>query len=183
MIESGLLEGIQRDLLAPEVAAEVCRRAGKLAKSEQQRAVDPSKALSKIRAEVANLTDAIATGALRSSPALAVRLETAERELARLEREASAPARGSVAYMIPRFAEDYRALVADLAKTLTNVSVPRARAEIRKLVGEVRVETTEDAIELWSTQTAEQALMRVAGGRQQINLVAGVGFEPTTFGL
>ena len=103
-------------------------------------------------------------------------LEAAERELARLEREASTPARGPIAYMIPRFAEDYRALVADLAQTLTNVSVPRARAEIRKLVGELRVETTEEAIELWSTQTAEQALMRVAGGRQRINLVAGAGF-------
>ena len=85
--------------------------------------------------------------------------------------------------MIPRLAEEYRALIADLAQTLTGVSVPRARAELRKLIGELRVETTEDAVELWSTETAQQALMRLAGGPQQKNLVAGVGFEPTTFGL
>jgi hypothetical protein len=29
------------------------------------------------------------------------------------------------------------------------------------------VETTEKGVELWSTQTAEQALLRLAGGSQQ----------------
>ncbi len=62
--------------------------------------------------------------------------------------------------MIPRLAEEYRALIGDLVQTLTGVSVPRARAELRKLLGE----TTEDAVELWSTETAQQALMRLAGG-------------------
>jgi hypothetical protein len=74
-------------------------------------------------------------------------------------------------------------LLRDLARTLANVSVPRARAELRKLVGELQVRTTEDAVELWSAHTAEQALMRLAGGSRQKSLVAGVGFEPTTFGL
>ena len=101
-----------------------------------------------------------------------------------MEAESSArTAHGSVAYMIPRLAQEYRTLVSNLAQTLTVVSVPRARAELRKLVGELRVETTEDAVEIWSAQTAEQALIRLAGGSQQKILVAGVGFEPTTFGL
>jgi hypothetical protein len=165
VIESGLLEGIQRDLLAPAVEAEVCRRAMKLARSNPP-AEDPGKAIGKLRAEVANLADAIACGALRSSPALATRLESAEHELARLEAEATTPARGSVAFMIPRLAQEYRALVADLAQTLTGVSVPRARAEVRKLVGELRVETTENAVEIWSGQTAEQALMRAVPSKK-----------------
>lgn len=38
-----------------------------------------------------------------------------------------------------------------------------------------RVERTQDAVELWSTQTAEQALMRPAAGSQQKILVAGGG--------
>ena len=73
-------------------------------------------------------------------------------------------------------AGEYRAKVADLATALTGVSVPRARAELRKLVGEVRVEETEEAVTLWAAHSAEQALMRVAGGSQQIRVVAGVGF-------
>ena len=71
--ESGLLQGIQRDLLAPEVDAEVCRRAMRLANNDRL-AGHSDKAIAKLRTEVANLTDAIASGALRSSPALAERL-------------------------------------------------------------------------------------------------------------
>jgi hypothetical protein len=38
--------------------------------------------------------------------------------------------------MIPRLAQEYRAMVADLARTLTGVNVDRAGAELRKLVGD-----------------------------------------------
>ena len=79
----------------------MCRRGAKLANSKKP-AADNGKAVAKLRAEVANLADAIATGALRSSPALAARLQSAERELARLEAAATQAPRGSVAYMIPR---------------------------------------------------------------------------------
>jgi len=41
--------------------------------------------------EVANLTDAIASGALRGSPAIAGRLRQAEEDLARLQAEAARP--------------------------------------------------------------------------------------------
>jgi len=58
-------------------------------------------------------------------------------------------------------------MVADLARTLTEVNIQRARAEVRKLVGEIRVEATEETIELGSAQSADQALARVAGGSQQ----------------
>ena len=64
-------------------------------------------------------------------------------------------------------------MVADLARTLTEVNIRRARAEVRKLVGEIRVEATEETIELWSAQSADQALGGVAGGSQQKNVVAG----------
>jgi hypothetical protein len=70
-------------------------------------------------------------------------------------------------------ASEYRAMVADLASTLTGVSVRRARAEIRNLAGgEKRVEETKHGVELWSPQTAGQALMRVAGGPQQMTYPA-----------
>jgi hypothetical protein len=98
-------------------------------------------------------------------------------ELARLEAEAATPGLGSTAYMIPCFAREYRALVTDLAHTLQGVTVARTRAELRKVVGEFRVETTDEAIELWSTQTAEQVPMRIASGSQQQILVAGARYQ------
>jgi hypothetical protein len=169
IIEAGLLAGIQRDILAPEIEAEVCRRAMKLAKAKKA-PENRSKAISKLRAEVGSLTDAIASGSLRSSPALAERLQSAERELARLETETARSVRGSVAYVVPHLAAEYRSMVADLAKSLTGISVPRARAELRKLIGELRLEVTEEAVEFWSTQSAEAALLRVAGAPQQMCL-------------
>jgi hypothetical protein len=59
-----LLDGMQRRVLTPEVAAEVCRRAMKIAKSARPTEV-PAKATGKLRDEIANLT----SGMLRSSPA------------------------------------------------------------------------------------------------------------------
>ena len=85
--------------------------------------------------------------------------------------------------MIPRLASEYRAMVSNLATTLTNVNVSRARAELRKLVGEIEVRESPETVELWSMQSPEQALLRGAGVPQKICVVAGVGFEPTTFGL
>jgi len=77
--------------------------------------------------------------------------------------------------MIPRFAQEYRAMVADLARTLTEVNIQRAQADVRKLVGEIRVEATEETIGLWSAQSADPALARVAGGSQPKDVVVGGG--------
>lgn len=75
--------------------------------------------------------------------------------------------------MIPRYASEYRAMVGDLANALTEVSVPRARAEIRKLVGELRVDELEDRVEIRAAQSPEAALLRIAGAPEQICVVAG----------
>jgi hypothetical protein len=57
----------------------------------QQKHVDTGKRQAGLRADTENLTDAIAAGALKSSPAIASRLVKAERELTQLEATASAP--------------------------------------------------------------------------------------------
>ncbi len=86
--------------------------------------------------------------------------------------------------MLPRALDEYRELVDELAKTITTISVDRARAALRELgYGEIRVNATADEIRLEGQDGAlEAALLRAAGHRQEI-VVAGVGFEPTTFGL
>ena len=78
---------------------------------------------------------------------------------------------------------EYRAMLTDLPAALAEVSVPRARAAIRSLTDVLRVEEKDDRVEIWSTRSPEAALLKVAGGPEQICVVAGVGFEPTTFGL
>ena len=52
---------------------------------------------------------------------------------------------------------------------------PRA-TEIRKLVGELLVQETEDRVEIWAAHCPEAALLKVAGASEQICVVAGVRF-------
>ena len=76
--------GIQKDLLSPEVAAEVRARVGRMVAKPRELAPSNAKRIAALNSEVANLVDAIASGAPRTSPALAVRLQIAEDDLARL---------------------------------------------------------------------------------------------------
>ncbi len=84
---------------------------------------------------------------------------------------------------MPRLVDEYRELVNNLADTLSNVNVNRARAEIRKLVGDIRVETTPEEIRLMSSEGAFETALLKSTGQNQVMLVAGAGFEPATFGL
>ena len=90
-----------------------------------------------LQAEIANLTDAVAGGLLRTSPALALpRLARAEKELAGLQAAPAAVDAANVSTLLPRVMTAFRALVADLGR-LARHDVVRARTEIRKLVGDV----------------------------------------------
>ena len=71
-------------------------------------------------------------------PALASRLQVAEKGLAKLKAESSRMPKGSVQKLMPRLADEYRALVDDLATSLTSVNVNRARAEMRRLSERLR---------------------------------------------
>lgn len=173
VIESGLLAGIKKQLLSPAHIEEVHRRVVKLM-SAKKPPVDQVKAITKVKAEVSHLTDAIANGLLKSSPALAARLQSAERELARLKAAAAQPQLGSVQQIVPRLVDEYRALVDNLAESLTSVNIARARAEMRKLIGDIRVNATPHEIRLEARENAvETALLRAAGHRQVL-MVAGV---------
>jgi hypothetical protein len=56
------------------------------------------------------------------------------------------------------------------------------------LAGEIRAETTEVSVERWSAQSAEQALMTVAGELQQkrcgsgVRLIAGLDLASLAYG-
>lgn len=83
--EAGLLSGLKSQLRSPELVAEIFRRVRATLRQPRQQAPKPSAArIAKLKAEVENLADAIASGALRSSPTLAARLSSAEEELQRL---------------------------------------------------------------------------------------------------
>src|SRR6185437_2258581 len=66
------------------------------------------------------------------------------------------------AHIIPRLRERWYAIVTDLANVTRDI--PAARNALRDLLG-------------------EHIIAEVAASEPQINMVAGAGFEPATFGL
>ena len=186
LLEEGLLAGIRRELLAPEAIEEFRRRVVKKLADQNHKPDGHSARLRELEKEVANLADAVAGGVLRSSPALAQRLATAEDELAKLH-AASVPREVvKVERLLPRVVDGYLALVADLPKALKR-DPARARANIRQLLGgQIRVEVdAKEARFLTQKGRTEAAFLRMAGAgiQPQTTLVAGAGFEPATFGL
>ncbi len=123
-------------LKSDEVWAEVLRRANKLRK-QGSKPQNHSRAIAELRAKIENLTDAIASGALRDSPSLGERLKAYEDELGRLEAESQKADSPPAEKLIPRQKEAYRRLVDDLENRLDQVETDQARAELLKLHGKI----------------------------------------------
>jgi hypothetical protein len=127
-------------------AAIGCRCAGRCKGRSQAfepaEASDTGKRQARLRAEIENLTDAIAAGALKSSPAIAARLAKAEQELVQLEASASGP---KPAEVLPGFVDKYRAAVSELETILSpdglnrgivsDRDIARARTQLRNYLG------------------------------------------------
>lgn len=184
--ERELLAGLRERLLAPDAIEAVRKRVLKLVRDRAKpRAEGSPNRIRELEAEVANLTDAIASGAFRSSPAIAERLSAAEAALARLRAEGKPPAEKKVAKLLPRVVDEHRAFVDDLAARLAEVDVHRARAALRRFYGELRAMPDGEDVRLEAEDGAVELAVLKAVGAARVggNVVAGAGFEPATFGL
>jgi hypothetical protein len=164
--EAQVTAGIKRDLLSPEVIEEVCRRVRAALRTGKPRAPDHSKRIGQLKAQAANLADAIASGALRVSPTLGARLAAAEQELEQLTAQARASARpaADVTQLLTDLPKRAERAVNQLERTLAAGDIARARQEIREHVGTVTVEADEHEIRLFGERGIEVALLRAAGG-------------------
>jgi hypothetical protein len=136
LVESRLLDGIKRDLLAPEIVAAVRREVQGAVERMRTRAKPDGARMAQLSEEVANLTEAIASGMLKSSPAIGERLNQAEGELRRLQVELSTPPEEKVAQLVPRIADRWRAVVENLGNVALE-DVAHARTQVRALIGSV----------------------------------------------
>lgn len=106
--ERELLAGLRERLLAPDAIDVVRKRVLKLVRDRAKPRPEGSpNRICELQAEVATLTDAIASGAFRSSPAIAERLSAAETALARLRAEGKPPAERKVPKMLPRVVDEH----------------------------------------------------------------------------
>lgn len=146
-IEEALLAGIRDELLSAGSVREACRSVRFRLRQKATTEVSVER-IRQVEAEVANLTEALATGALRGSPTRAARFQAAEQELAQLmarEAQASLPASSN---LLPDIASRHRRLARDLARRLQRTDVVRAGNELGRLLAPVRVEPSDTEIRL-----------------------------------
>ena len=165
--EREVLTGIKSQMRSPAVIEEICKRVRAALRAKAPKTPDHAARIAQLKAEVDNLADAVASGALRASPALAKRLATAEAELQQLESaavQAPAPAKADVTRLLADLPARAGRAVDELEVTLSRGDVARAREEIRRHVGTVTVEADEREIRLYSELgNVAAALLRANG--------------------
>ncbi|BBL75477.1 resolvase [Methylomagnum ishizawai] len=187
IVEDRLLEHIRQDIPTQEGFEVFARKARQLLQAAAEQAIGSTgqdqAALSELERKIGNIVNAIAAGTF--SPALQSALEAAEAQRAEiLARIASTQALADQAAHIPDFlpraVDVYKEVLGNMAVALTAGDVDMARERIRDLVG--------DRIEIRQGKDCLEAIIEKAGALQLASgltlvMVAGAGFEPTTFGL
>ena len=140
-----------------------------------------------IMRKLEGLYDAIADG-LRTA-GLKTKLEDMEAQLAIIDAKLAAPAPSPVR-LHPQLSEIYRRKVEELSQTLADPEIrPAALETIRGLIQSVTIHETDSGVRI-ELDGAIIALVGLAQpgaeailDRGSVKVVAGVGFEPTTFRL
>jgi site-specific DNA recombinase len=190
VVEDKLLKAISEELGSEEYLREFQRETRRIlrerqARSDQGRSAREAK-LRQLKSEVGNLVDAIAAGKLVVSPALSAKLASTEAELAALEDGAGAEEAelAKIVQLLPQAGARFRALIRNLPKALNRGDVARGRATLQRLLGGGAILSPNPVRRRLVARIGLDpgALLGVSGYRNII-VVAGVGFEPTTFGL
>ena len=171
VVEEMLLAGIKKELMSEEAYQVFEDEVATLLKEAQPDPGVARRAEAKAKLEVDNILNAIRQGIV--TPGTRRALEEAEARLSDAQMKVQEMERYTPTNMIPRAREAFADLVANLEKA---DNVPAMRKAVGDIVGQIRLlpEGGELVAEMTSAGLA---------GACQMALVAGAGFEPTTFGL
>jgi site-specific DNA recombinase len=152
--ENEVLLGITLELLTPEAIEAICSEVRALLRKPKPPAVNNAAQIKLLRAQIDNLTDAIANGVMRPSVALSARLSEAEMELARLERgqRESEAATRAPELLLADLTERATRAVGSLRETLSKGDIAKSRQEIGEYIGKLTVEADEQEIRLYSNK-------------------------------
>ena len=169
-----LVASIRDQLTSTATIAQVRREAAQALVGQAE--VDTARAarLAALEREIGRLADAVAQ--LGLSEALRTRLTAAEAERADLLAAASVAAETPTPDDV---VEAYRRNLLRLTETLER-DIGHARAALAQVLGRITVEQI--GVETWAEMETRQGPMMLAAGAYP-GLVAGEGFEPSTFGL
>lgn len=133
--------------------------------------------------KIANLVKAVEDGDY--NPAIKAALDKAVAEKARLETSLAPQTSvlAGICTLLPDAKARYKALTDNLAATLTR-NVPQAREYLKTLIGSVKLIPQPEGYLIAELQQNPAGLVALAGMEKlKFDLVAGAGFEPTTFRL
>ena len=172
-----LRDGLMSDTTLRDIEEQTKIVLAERRKNDSQTASHTMSRLAELDGEINRLVDAIAS--IGMSDAIKVRLTAAEKERVDLQRWNPTPAALGKANHAD-IAARVKQTIIDLQTALTN-DTQRARKIISDLMGEIRILSEPDGIYA-EYDNATEKLMMAAGG-VSLMMVAGAGFEPTTFGL
>ena len=186
--ENAVIRIIRAQLLSPDAVERILKsvraQLEALTSTSDEEEKDIRTRMAALQSEVDNLVEAVASGSL---PAAIVGKKISERqaELDRLEGELKGLKRAGALNVSD---EELRALIraqADAMREALDSDVQVAREMLKKVLGAVTVVAGDDAVTL---KMKNPALGRVFNlpelvDSRDINVVAGEGFEPSTFGL
>ena len=198
-VETRILDGLKEKLLHPEMIeafiAEYQREWNRLRSTEVSERATCEAELKTVTQKIDKIVDAISEGMFHAS--MKDKMDALEaRKVELTSRLSSLGDAAAPVHLHPSLAQVYRQKVADLTASLNDELVrPEATEALRGLVSEVRMVPDDAAehghvIELYGELGAILGLAgggndeprRITGG-VSYSVVAGVGFEPTTFRL
>ena len=182
--EKRLLAGIQQDLFTPEgvelYIKETTRLLAEHARQRQPERERAARRLAQVEQEIGNLMTAIKQGIVTVTTK--AELEKLEAERTRLQQAIASIANKADKFvtLLPRATERYRELVERLGSVH---NVDEARKHMSVLLGEITLRPTADGSLEAELVGRYEGLVKLAVGAKLNNVVAGEGFEPSTFGL
>jgi len=190
-VEAKVLDGLKEQLMQPELITafidEFQREVNRQRAEQDGRRHRTARDLEKTEREIRRLIEAIKAGVLGAAVKDEMTILEAKRVELLARFEAAPP---PMPRLHPNLAELYRQKVMNLAQALNDEHMRLEAAEcIRELIEEIRLvpDNAKLRVELFGELAALINLAnehpRSKGTGVQITLVAGVGFEPTTFRL
>ena len=194
-VEARVLGGLRDQLLHPDLIAEFIaeyqREYNRLMQSERADRTRLKKEHSQVTGQIDRIVDAVANGMFHDS--MKDKLTDLEEQKAALEAQLAELGDEEPVQLHPRLAERYRAKVADLARALNDPETRVEAAEaMRGLLTEIRlipvaggheIELVGDLAGILALTQGQKKTPPATGAGVSVPLVAGVGFEPTTFRL
>ncbi len=182
-MDARLLTTVREELLQPDllpiVKAEVKRLMAVHSRTARMSNTDTRKRLQEVESQIGNLVAALAS--VGFSPAVATALKAAEAEKDELQAALGTTMPKNAVLAIDDVEARYKRLLMRLRSALDDEDRAAVREMLHQLMGQMTFAPAGDDVAIGFDEPAERLLYATAG--ESLGLVAGAGFEPTTFGL